>query len=88
MHRVRHIALYCCAMSEEAKTYEEILTQLEQEVERLERGDLPLEEALAAFENGMKLATKGGKALESAEKKVEVLVSVRDGEAVTRPLDD
>ena len=75
-------------MSDEAKTYEEILTELENQVKRLEQGDLPLEEALSAFERGMALAQKGSETLASAEKKVEVLTRARDGVAETRPLDD
>ncbi len=73
-------------MSEESKTYEHILAELETEVKRLEQGDLPLEQALAAFEKGMKLAQQGQKTLEAAEQRVEVLTAVNNGEAETEPL--
>ena len=81
-------SVQCRPMSDEAKTYEEILTALESEVKRLEQGDLPLEEALLAFEKGMALAQQGTETLNAAEKKVEVLTRARDGVAETRPLDD
>lgn len=70
-----------------AVDFEEILGALEAEVARLERGDLPLGEALEAFERGMKLAERGGKTLAAAEARVETLLSVRDGEARTRPFE-
>lgn len=68
-------------------SFEAILSALESEVQRLERGDLPLEDALKAFENGMALARSGGELLGAAEKKVELLLSVKDGQAETRPFD-
>lgn len=74
-------------VSEEPKTFEAILNALEAEVQRLERGDLPLEEALAAFERGMDLARRGGDTLAAAERKVELLLAVKSGQAETRPFD-
>ncbi|WP_404590389.1 exodeoxyribonuclease VII small subunit [Enterococcus sp. UD-01] len=50
------------------KTFEESLTELEQIVQRLERGDVPLEEALAAFQEGMALSKQCQDTLENAEK--------------------
>jgi exodeoxyribonuclease VII small subunit len=50
------------------KTFEESLTELEQIVQRLERGDVPLEEALAAFQEGMALSKQCQDTLEKAEK--------------------
>ena len=74
-------------MSDEPTSFEGILTALEAEVARLERGDLPLEDALKAFEHGMALSKSGGAILQAAERKVEVLVAARSGQAETRPLD-
>jgi len=70
------------------RSFENILTELEQQVERLERGDLPLEEALDAFNRGMVLAQEGGDVLSAAEKSVESLLAVHeDGSTETQPLD-
>ncbi len=71
-----------------AVDFERSLEQLEQLVERLEQGDLPLEEALAAFERGVKLTRECQTALRAAEQKVEILLREAgpDGEPV--PLED
>ncbi|GGC98513.1 exodeoxyribonuclease VII small subunit [Enterococcus wangshanyuanii] len=50
------------------KTFEESLTELEEIVQRLERGDVPLEEALAAFQEGMALSKQCQDTLQKAEK--------------------
>ena len=60
-------------------TFEESLKQLETIVGRLERGDLPLEESIQLFEEGMKLSTACKDQLENAEGKVQVLMRQRDG---------
>jgi exodeoxyribonuclease VII small subunit len=54
--------------------FEEILARLRGLVERLEGGNLPLEESLRAFEEGMELCRRGTVILDGAEKKVEVLL--------------
>ena len=50
------------------------MRDLEQIVERLEHGDLPLEESLAAFERGVMLTRTCQSALKEAEQKVEILL--------------
>ena len=65
--------------TDQPQSFEEILAALEKEVQRLEQGELPLEAALAAFENGMKLSATASKTLDEAEKKVEILVRDGDG---------
>ena len=55
--------------------YEEILARLRGLVERLEGGNLPLEESLKAFEEGMELCRRGTAILDGAEKKVETLLT-------------
>jgi len=72
-------------MSNEPTHFEDILKSLENEVERLESGDLSLEEALAAFEHGMNLLKQGSDALQKAEMKVEKLIAIHDGAADTEP---
>jgi exodeoxyribonuclease VII small subunit len=54
--------------------FEDILVRLRGLVERLEGGNLPLEESLRAFEEGMDLCRRGTAILDAAEKKVEVLL--------------
>lgn len=53
--------------------FEQSLEELEKLVERLEKGDLPLEEALKTFERGVALARACQEALKSAQQKVEIL---------------
>lgn len=50
------------------------MAELETLVERLETGDLPLEESLQAFERGVALTRSCQSALQDAEQKVEVLL--------------
>jgi exodeoxyribonuclease VII small subunit len=54
--------------------FEHCMAELEALVERLERGDLPLEESLKQFERGVVLARACQTALKAAEQKVEVLL--------------
>jgi exodeoxyribonuclease VII small subunit len=54
--------------------FETAMRDLEQLVERLEQGDLPLEESLAAFERGVMLTRSCQTALKEAEQKVEILL--------------
>lgn len=59
--------------------FETAMRDLEKLVERLEQGDLPLEESLAAFERGVMLTRACQTALKEAEQKVEILLK-RAGE--------
>ncbi|MGD0889331.1 MAG: exodeoxyribonuclease VII small subunit [Acidobacteriaceae bacterium] len=59
--------------------FEEQLTQLETVVERLERGDLSLDESVRLFEDGMKLSGACKKELEQAEGRIQVLVEGKGG---------
>lgn len=56
-------------------TFEAALTRLEQVVAALERGDLPLEESLRLFEEGVALSRRCHELLQAAEGKVEVLLA-------------
>ena len=55
-------------------------------VERLEGGNLTLEEGLGCFEEGMRLCGRGAEQLDQAEKRVEVLLSTAGGGPRTAPL--
>ncbi|MCO1333583.1 exodeoxyribonuclease VII small subunit [Microbulbifer sp. OS29] len=62
------------AAKKKTATFEESLEALEQLVGRLEAGDLPLEEALADFERGVKLTRECQQKLAKAEQKVKLLI--------------
>jgi exodeoxyribonuclease VII small subunit len=66
--------------------FEKSLQELEQLVERLEVGDLPLEESLRTFERGVALTRECQLALQSAQARVEILLK-RDGEPQAVPFD-
>jgi exodeoxyribonuclease VII small subunit len=55
-------------------TFEASLEELERIVKELETGDLPLEQSLALFENGMRLSADCKRQLEEAESRVEILM--------------
>jgi len=58
----------------ESSDFERALGELEALVERLERGDLPLEEALRTFERGVELTRYCQTSLKAAQQKVEILL--------------
>ena len=62
---------------------EKSLADLEELVEELESGDLPLETAMKKFEEGIKLTRGCQTALKEAEQKVEILLKSAGGEELT-----
>ena len=60
-------------------TFEQSLRKLESIVDKLEKGDLALEESLKLFEEGVGLSAACKKELDEAEGKVQMLVKQRDG---------
>lgn len=71
--------------------FEEALKQLETIVARLERGDLPLEEALSVFEEGVRLTKLCSARLSEAERRVNILtrsVESVSGELEERPFEE
>jgi exodeoxyribonuclease VII small subunit len=60
--------------------FEEALSKLEGIVEKLESGELSLEESLSAFEEGIRLSRLCSKQLDAAEKKIEILLKGEDGQ--------
>lgn len=65
------------------ESFEQIVRRLHTIVERLEGGDLPLEESLAQFEQGVRLSRRGQAILDAAEQRVELLMD----NGATAPLD-
>lgn len=66
--------------------FEQKLTALEAVVEKLEHGDLPLDESVRLFEEGVKLSDACKKELENAEGRIQVLVE-RGSRMVATDLD-
>jgi exodeoxyribonuclease VII small subunit len=68
--------------------FEKKLSRLEEIVEKMESGEMPLEESLKLFEEGVRLSRECNVQLADAEQKVKLLLSVDDqGEAVTEDFD-
>ncbi len=61
------------------KNFESSLKELEQIVEQLEAGDLPLDRSLELFEQGVNLSRACQKRLDEAERRVELLLKNNDG---------
>jgi exodeoxyribonuclease VII small subunit len=68
--------------------FEDQLAELEAIVARLEKGELPLEDSLAAFERGIGLVRALSQRLADVEQRVEVLLRSETGKLVLRPVDD
>ncbi len=68
-----------------APTFEESLKALEETVARLEQGQLPLNEALACFENGVKSAARCRDLLGAVTTRVDVLLKEAGGTLRTAP---
>jgi exodeoxyribonuclease VII small subunit len=63
-------------------TFEQALQQLESVVQRLEKGELPLEESLRLYEDGIRLSRLCHGKLEEAEGRIEMLLKDARGEPV------
>jgi exodeoxyribonuclease VII small subunit len=73
--------------TEASERFDDILTRLRSIVDRLEGGNLSLEDSLHSFEQGMELCRRGAAILDAAEKKVEVLLAGPAGANRTAPFD-
>ena len=68
--------------------FEQTLEELEAIVQRLEKGELPLEDSLAAFERGVGLVRQLSDRLADVEQRVEVLLKSEAGKVLLRPVED
>ena len=68
--------------------FDDTLAELEGIVQRLEKGELPLEDSLAAFERGIALVRALAQRLSEVEQRVEVLLKSDAGKLALRPLAD
>jgi len=71
----------------QGERFDEALEKLQAIAEKLEGGKLSLEESLAAFEEGVRLAKTGQATLDAAEKRVEVLTRGAQGDLQAQPFD-
>ncbi|GBU27184.1 exodeoxyribonuclease VII small subunit [Treponema sp. R8-4-B8] len=67
------------------KSFEEQLGRLEKLGEQIKRNDIPLDEALAAFEEGIRLARTLEKSLEKIENRIEILMNSTEALADESP---
>ncbi len=73
----------------EQPSFEEALGQLEGIVRQLEEGELGLDEALARYEDGVKLLRRCHQLLEKAERRIELLSGVdAEGNPISTPFED
>lgn len=71
-----------------AGSFEDSIRRLSEIVESLEAGDLPLEQSLKLFEEGVKLSRASQATLDGAERRVEELLSIDEhGDPVVREVD-
>ena len=68
-------------------SFEAQLASLERIVRELERGDLPLEQSLDLFEQGVKLSRECQERLNEAERRIEVLLRGGDGATIAVPFE-
>jgi len=69
------------------ENYEDYIARLEEITEKLEKGDLTLEDSLRIFEEGINLVKKCSKILNEAEGKIKVLSENLEGEFVFKDFD-
>lgn len=71
-----------------ARPFEDSIRRLTEIVEKLESGDLPLEDSLVLFEEGVRLARSSQAKLDAAEKRVEQLLGIDEsGNPVVREVE-
>jgi exodeoxyribonuclease VII small subunit len=69
-------------------SFEASLKELENIVQQLEGGDLPLEKSLELFERGVRLSRECQKRLDEAERRVEILLKSSDGVLTPVPFNE
>jgi len=69
------------------KSFEDSMDELKEIVDKLQCGNLPLEESIKLFQEGTKLIAFSHKKLDQIQKKVKILVEEKDGELTTKDFD-
>jgi exodeoxyribonuclease VII small subunit len=72
----------------QSKSFEASLMALEKIVRELERGDLPLERGLELFEEGVRLSRECQERLNSAERRIELLLHDNEGQPIISAFDE
>ncbi len=72
----------------EKKSFEELLQELGDTVRKLDNGQTPLDEAMELFEKGVKLTKECNKILDTAEKKVSLLLKNSEGEITETKMEE
>jgi len=72
---------------EPQKSFETSLEALEEIVHKLEQGDLPLEESLGLFEQGIRLSRECQERLSQAERRIEILLRDQQGRPTVAPFE-
>ena len=67
---------------------EKQIERLEEIVERLEAGEVPLEKSIELYEEGRKLGSEATKRLGALEKRIQLVVEKADGELETREFEE
>jgi exodeoxyribonuclease VII small subunit len=67
-------------MSKSEKNFEELITELEDITNKLEKDNLTLDDSVQLFEKGMKISKECNEKLESAEKRITMLINAETGE--------
>ena len=75
-------------MARKSNEFEKSFQQLEEIVKRLEAEELPLDEALQLFEEGIRLSRFCHQRLEEVEKKIELILADAKGQPRVEPFDD
>lgn len=69
------------------QSFEKALKQLEEIVQEMESGDLPLEKAMSRFEEGMRLSRFCSQQLDETERKISLLTQDQEGNVLSRETD-
>ena len=72
----------------QTRSFEASLEALEEIVRKLERGDLPLEQSLEFFEQGIRLSRECQERLSQAERRIEILLRDNQGRPVVSAFED
>lgn len=75
------------AAPEQTKPFEQSLSDLEEIVAKLEAGDLPLEESLKLFEEGIRLSRTCRERITSATRRIEILMKETNGDLAAREIE-
>jgi len=76
------------AVRPRSNEFEKAFQQLEKIVQRLESEELPLDESLHLFEEGIRLSRFCHQRLEEVEKKIELILADAKGQPVTEPFEE